>query len=413
MSCYKDLRSELLELLTKDESTENLSPISAKEVLPQVQTDIEVVEISDEDTMKNLDQVQCPVCGQFMGAKRLQERHLDYCLKGEAEPKATLAPRSSKPSKPISSERKRGGISLFFLVQKRVRPSPPPQKQSEHVDHLQFYFKEVEKHHRDTKRLPKIDYSSLSITKLKEKLAALKLLTTGSRTQLELRYNQFYLLYNSNIDLSRPVSDLELRQKLNQWEKSHQGFSVAKSASNVYGDELKYKALSDKDFPIKGWLTRYKAEYSELVRAARASHLKKMKASANLGSSSNSGMMLDEYEVPSLGTNGNNTLSPPSTASAVNRGTIVPTSFETPSSSPSTPHIHAPPNAIADHQGSVEPNALSSSGTTLHLEFAAKPGTLSYIGHNYASSAAALPDEASIIEDEEPYNFSNSVLSSK
>lgn len=429
VSCYKDLRPHLYALLQEDESTKCQIPIYAKDALPKAQDNIEVVEISDDESTKNLDQAECPVCGKFMEAKRLQERHIDYCLKGEADPKEILTPRFSKSSKPINSDKKRGGISLFFLVEKKARPSPAPRpKQSEQVDHLRFYFNEFDKHHRHTKRLPKIDFSSLSVNKLKEKLAALKLLTMGSRTQLELRYNQFYLLYNSNIDLNRPISDLELRQKLNQWEKSHQSFSVAKSVLNVYGDELKYKALSDKDFPIKGWLARYKTEYSELIRAARASHLKKREATANIQSKSNSNpvdMAVDKNHNYDSETNGQDPKLSPSSLNASThmstqetKPTSPPTKFQSsiPSDRHSTPPRRSSPSNISDNRREpAESCALSSRQLSSSQEFAAKPDprTLSYIGHNYASGAAAPSGEASMVDDEDMYNFSNSVLSSK
>lgn len=273
MSCYKLLRPHLLSIL-QEQSCEDAK---SDQKTPEHDTSkVEVVEISDEEPLNsnlhNPEHVQCPVCSKFMAADHLQKSHLDYCLKGETEPVDSSSKlRTSKLPKSTVSDKKRGGISLFFQSQKRARPSPPPKE----VDHQQFYFNESHKHNREAKRLPKIDFSSLATSKVKEKLAALKLATQGSRTELELRYNQYYLFYNSNIDLNRPLSDLELRQKLNQWEKSHQGFVAAKGLTALSGDSLKHKALSDKDFPTLGWLAKYKKDFSALVTIARASHLKR------------------------------------------------------------------------------------------------------------------------------------------
>lgn len=271
VSCYKLLRSDLLTLLQKQSTDETGDSKKSPD------SKIEVVEIPDEEPSNqnahSPDDVQCPVCSEYMAADHLQKSHLDYCLNGEKEPADVLSKsRMSKMQKTAVTDKKRGGISLFFQSQKRARPSPPPK---EEVDHQQFYFNEAHKHHREAKRLPKIDYSSLSTSKVKEKLAALKLSTQGTRTELELRYNQYYLLHNSNIDLNHPVSDLELRKRLNHWEKSNQGFIAGKGLTALSGDKLTNKALSDKDFPTLGWLTKYKEEFSALVKTARASSLKK------------------------------------------------------------------------------------------------------------------------------------------
>ena len=288
VACYRALRPDLLRLLQRDgagsdgPSSENGSPKRDQHVHTDLTSSparcpnpdssgptetraTEVVEISDDDS--GMSTAQCPVCGKHMDLKHLQESHIEYCLRGEQEPRRT---RVAKPLKTPASERKRG-ISLFFKVEKRVRASPPPRL-SEPVDHLLFYFNQAHKRRHDAKRLPKIDFSSLSTAKVKEKLAALRLSTLGSRDQLELRYNQYYLFHNANMDLNRPATEIELRQKLWQWEKSHQSFLAPRATSTIYGDNLKSRSLADKDFPVRSWLKRYKSEFRALARAVRASH---------------------------------------------------------------------------------------------------------------------------------------------
>lgn len=123
--------------------------------------------------------------------------------------------------------------------------------------------------------MPKMDYASLSTPKLKEKLAQLHLSIQGTRSQLEMRYNHYYLLHNSNLDSSRPVLDLELRQKLKQWERSHSAFSAAASPNPVFGDLISHKSITDKDFSVLVWMDKYKQEFHALVRAAKRSRRKR------------------------------------------------------------------------------------------------------------------------------------------
>lgn len=266
--CFQALRPALLELLAGTEEKILATP------------DAEVIEVSDGEklslgspkTTPKLstpvgDQVLCPVCSESMSAEYLQRSHLDDCLSGK---------------KKASPKRKRTEIALFF-------------KKKPKTDHEQFYFSQPDKHHPTVKTLPKVDFASLSTPKLKEKLASLKLATLGTRSQLELRYNHYYILHNANLDSNRPVSDLALRQKLNQWEKSHLAFAAPIATSTLYGASLSHKNISDKDFPVAAWVEQYKDEFRTLVKAAKksakASKMKKIEASeatSTIASSSSS-----------------------------------------------------------------------------------------------------------------------------
>lgn len=271
--CYQAVRDDLIAALGNDE-------LMAREV-PK----LEVIEVNDmesdaekpalilsaqgpskpESSPSSL--VQCPVCNVKMKAKHLQTSHLDYCLNGTIDPHITKSP---------SAKRKANDVSLFFR-QKQAKPLP------QDVDHEHFYFSESHKHHSDKKRLPKVDFASLSTSKVKEKLASLKLPTLGSRHQLELRYNHYYILYNSNLDSNHLVPEIQLRQKLNQWEKSHQAFSSPSATNIIFGDQLSLKSLTDKDFPVNAWLEKYKDEFRDLVKAAKWSRNPKPKYAETLG----------------------------------------------------------------------------------------------------------------------------------
>lgn len=260
VACFQSLRQDLIDLATKEEdAAPNEELPSGKSNAASTTLSPEVIEVlddaeSDAKATPPPGSVQCPICGDCMTADFLQRKHLDECLSG----------KKKKPAAPTPPKRKRSEISLFFQ----------PRKKAKEVDHEQFYFTQSHKHHHDAKRIPKIDFASVSTPKLKEKLAALKLSVLGTRGQLELRYNQYYLLSNSNLDSSHPVTDLELRQKLNQWEKSHLAFSAAVGANTIFGDSLSHKNVSDKDFPVKAWEQKYREEFRELVVAARKSRKK-------------------------------------------------------------------------------------------------------------------------------------------
>lgn len=253
--CFERLRPELLEQLKAPEPAKTEQKADTENSSRQA-PEPEIIEVSDEDPKPREippDHVQCPVCGQSMDADFLQRSHLDDCLSGK---KAKLP-----PSRPAKRPR---GISSFFQPKKR-----------QDVDHSSFYFSQAEKHRHEIKKIPKVDFGSLATPKIKEKLALLKLPTTGTRAQLELRYNHYYVLHNSNSDSSHPVTDLALRQKLLQWEKSHAAFSAAAASGGLFADSLSHKTISDKDFPVGVWLSTYKKEFRQLVRAARRSQKSK------------------------------------------------------------------------------------------------------------------------------------------
>lgn len=273
VQCFQSLRDELIELVSTNllqpmESASNdkfASNHSSKSTVSS--PDPEVIEVTDDSdldrsapsrsatssgksTPQPADTAECPICGdRSMSAEYLQLKHIDECLSG-------------KKKRVGAVKRKRNEISQFFQSRKKAN----------NIDHQQFYFEQAEKHHHETKRMPRIDFGSISTLKLKEKLAGLKLSALGLRPQLELRYNQYMLFFNSNLDTNRPVSELELRQKLNQWEKSHLAFKPL-ALNSIFGDSLIHKNITDKDFPIKAWEERYRDEFRELVRAARKSRV--------------------------------------------------------------------------------------------------------------------------------------------
>ena len=219
------------------------------------------------------DSVTCPICSGIMTAEYLQTRHIDMCLNGKTTPSPSRMAlqsflgslnKNSKPSTNISSFFKRA--EPHKNIDNHTDDNPVPNM-------LKFYFDEASRHHHNNvKRLPMLNFNSLTTTKLKEKLALLALPTQGNRTQLELRYNQYYILFNSNLDSNRPLSEKVLKKKLSEWEFSHLAFSGSTSSSLFNrGTRLNNKNISDKNFPLKKWLRTYKNDYRELISQAKAS----------------------------------------------------------------------------------------------------------------------------------------------
>ncbi|EGW30395.1 uncharacterized protein SPAPADRAFT_63244 [Spathaspora passalidarum NRRL Y-27907] len=199
-----------------------------------------------------------------MSAEILQTSHLDDCLSGKVTKKYTAKPKKKQP---------RNSISSFFKPRSLVSSSSsssstPPEK----LGNEAYYFQETSRHNSEVKRLPKLDFSSLITPKLKEKLAAINLPTHGNRNQLELRYNQYFVLYNSNLDSNRPVSEKVLRQKLNQWELSHREFnSYNGDLFSNHQRGISNRSITDKNFSVSEWMQEYKQDFKELVKIARAS----------------------------------------------------------------------------------------------------------------------------------------------
>lgn len=234
VNCYSRIRPYLYDLLKKEQ-------------LPE----IEIIEDSDDEEVLpkriKLDLVECPVCSEKMTAVELQSKHLDDCLNGKI----------TKKRKQTHSQPQGSGIASFFKGSPR-NASPPVQSTS-----TDYYFKDVHKHQHETRKLSKLDFLSLTTPKIKEKLVALKLPVTGTRQQMEMRFNHWYVLYNSNLDSNRPVAEMILRQKLNQWE-----LSINKS-SKPRSSNINSANLGDKNFLRLQWMQDHKREYTRLIKAAR------------------------------------------------------------------------------------------------------------------------------------------------
>ncbi|AOA62733.1 E3 ubiquitin ligase [Komagataella phaffii CBS 7435] len=184
--------------------------------------------------------VECPICGEFMSAEELQGDHIDICLVG----------KDNKDEKEEDSKEDREHHESAQKVPEKDIVVTIPKDQDFQVQ------KAV-----DMKRLAKLDFASLSTNKVKEKLAQLRLPTSGTRAQLEARYVEYSNLYNSNLDSANPKDSVVLRDKLEQWE------ALSEIDNN--------KSNHTEKFNRSAWVKTHGNEFRELIQAAKKTHFSK------------------------------------------------------------------------------------------------------------------------------------------
>lgn len=187
--------------------------------------------------------VECPVCGEFMTAEELQSEHIDLCLSGGTATKNKL----SKSSRGCKSPK------AFKTVEKKPQPAIKVDTSRNH----QIQTK------NNGKKLPKLDFSSFSTAKVKEKLSSVNISTAGSRQQMEARYNEYLNLYNANLDRLRPESEKSLRLKLSRWEH----FNNIENGRNIFR-ELNKTDIPD-NFSSQDWKASHSSQFGELIKKAR------------------------------------------------------------------------------------------------------------------------------------------------
>ncbi|CAI5760651.1 unnamed protein product [Candida verbasci] len=256
--CYKEIRPYLLKLIKNEEQNEANGTHENNGKRKQEEKEVQVVK---KPKVEDPNLVECPVCNQLLPMETLQNtNHIDECGLKRTVASRLRTRNTSKPS----------SISSFFKSSPNESPPSSPNNNPNTVPtklgHDEYYFNS--KTNVPIKRLAKLDYSSLTTPKLKEKLSALTLPINGNRNQLELRYNEYFVLFNSNLDSNRPVSEKVLLQKLQKWESSHSAFKIVRNSIS--------KSITDKNFSVKEWMDEYSDEFKELVKSAKQS-MKKSK----------------------------------------------------------------------------------------------------------------------------------------
>lgn len=104
-----------------------------------------------------------------------------------------------------------------------------------------------------------MNYSLLRDTALKKKLDDLGIPNTGSRELLIRRHTEWINIFNANADSTRPRKTRELLRELDVWERSQGGRAPVREPP-----------MKKKDFDGKAWMDGNKAQFDELIAAAKA-----------------------------------------------------------------------------------------------------------------------------------------------
>lgn len=187
------------------------------------------------------------------------------------------------------------------------------------------------RNHSNMKKMPKLNFSLLSLPKLREKLKQHKLPAQGTKAELQDRYNYFQMLWNANLDSMHPKSRSHLMGKLSDWERIKNLDAHNKSLFKDFNDEAGNSNSSNQEEGDDGnsrngiplldfvsaeerWKRKYKDEFRELVQKAKQS----MKKSAVKSSDNDANEAKDVLNNSNSATNTNT-----STSTSTNTSTNI------------------------------------------------------------------------------------------
>ncbi|KAK9456769.1 hypothetical protein V1511DRAFT_477320 [Dipodascopsis uninucleata] len=171
--------------------------------------------ISD-NTDQTSDLVACPVCQKKMTEEQVMT-HIDSCLSGQELIKSK---RSAQPT-------------LYGVV---TVQSPPSKSQTR-------------------QRIPKIQYSLLNDSRLRNKLTELGIPSHGSKMDMQRRHTEWVTMWNANVDSANPKSKSQLLRELNEWERS-----ITRPLNQKVADD-----------DLGMWAKVHSNDFNELIAAARKS----------------------------------------------------------------------------------------------------------------------------------------------
>jgi E3 ubiquitin-protein ligase RAD18 len=244
----KETRPPVERRSTRSQTRRNASQVGASQQTP-VSTQEEISDSEDdagsvyegERTMSNdFDGtsephdglVACPSCTCRM-KESLVNAHLDKCLAGLAD---------EPPSTP----------AVTNGIQTSQSPHPP------HVKAGTIAYGQTKP--SQSQRLPTLNYSLFNENSLRKKLKEYGIPNHGSKQLMMKRHTEWFNLYNANCDSSHPVSLMELRKTLNEWERTLGRQVDNKGPSGVMA----------KDFDRDRYAQRQRSEFDELIGRARA-----------------------------------------------------------------------------------------------------------------------------------------------
>jgi E3 ubiquitin-protein ligase RAD18 len=167
--------------------------------------------------------VACPMCGTRMKEAAVFP-HLDQC---------DGAGRSSSRLKDLIAN-ERPSTSVAYSV-----PSSTKARQ----------------------RLGALNYSLLTETALRKKLAEIRIPSYGSKPLMQKRHMEWMSLWNASCDSSSPQTKQELLRELETWDRT-QGRQIA----NAQGPS----GVMAKDFDTKAWTESRKDDFADLIKRAKA-----------------------------------------------------------------------------------------------------------------------------------------------
>ncbi|CAI4037640.1 hypothetical protein SMKI_03G1180 [Saccharomyces mikatae IFO 1815] len=287
--------SSLIELTSESENEssnaadDDLQIVATSERKPAKRSMTDILPLSSKPSKRNFamfrserikrksksnDQMaQCPICQQFYPLKSLEKTHLDECL--------TLQSLGKKPN-----------VSPNFIQDSKTQGKETPRLKSQtpevdrsHSDktsHVDKYLNSMIS--AEHQRLPKINFTSMTQSQIKQKLSSLGLSTNGTRQNMIRRYNHYEMIWNSNFcDSLDPVDEAELKRQLLSWDVSHNKTSQNNSTNGgisklmmmkSIGKSSSYRVLlenfkNDK-FNRKGWIIMFRKDFARLIKEAKS-----------------------------------------------------------------------------------------------------------------------------------------------
>lgn len=233
---------------------------------------------------------ECPICEQFYPIAILERSHLDECLTlqtlASGKPNDKSVKSKSETPATIQCAKKSNIIDAGDNIHIANENNSKSSNKKNCISHIDRYLSSVNKN-TSYKRLPKVTFSSLSISQIKQKLLALGLPTQGSRTNLIARYTYYEMLWNSNFcDSIHPLDESELKRQLLSWEATHNASSSGLSSNKTISQLMRQNGRSStsyekmltnfkKDtFDRKGWSLMFQKEFHDLKKEARSKLVK-------------------------------------------------------------------------------------------------------------------------------------------
>ncbi|CAI1879904.1 hypothetical protein SEUBUCD646_0C01350 [Saccharomyces eubayanus] len=286
--------SSLIELISESENDDSntadddLQIVSTSERKPAKRSMTDILPLSSKPSKRtftmfrserikkkpksNEQMAQCPICQQFYPLKALEKTHLDECLTLQSLGK------KSKPPKNFNAD-------LKSQDKETSRPKSKTPETDENfrdeVSHVDKYLNSMAK--SEYQRLPKINFTSMNLSQIKQKLMSLGLSTSGTRQNFIKRYNHYEMLWNSNFcDSLEPVDESELKRQLLSWDVSHNkppqntnnngGISklmMMKSSGKSSSYRKLLENFKNDKFNRKGWIVMFQKDFSRLIKEAK------------------------------------------------------------------------------------------------------------------------------------------------